>query len=117
MRFRGWVAAAGIALVVGGCGGHGGGLVTTSSSATATQTTAVSSSGTTTPGLPGQNRPPIVIGDKNFTEQFLLGQLYEQALRAEGYDVSLNPDIGPTEVTIPALQSGRISLYPEYLTT
>ncbi len=67
--------------------------------------------------LPGQGRRAIVIGDKNFTEQFVLGQLYQQALRAEGFDVTLNPDIGPTEVTLPALQSGRIAMYPEYLMT
>ena len=59
----------------------------------------------------------MTIGDKNFTEQFLLGQLYKQALLAKGFSVSLNPNIGPTEVTIQALQSGRLGMYPEYLNT
>jgi osmoprotectant transport system substrate-binding protein len=70
--------------------------------------------GATTP-LPGVGRPRITIGDKNFTEQFVLGQLYAQALEARGYLVDLNPNIGPTEVTIQALQSGRLDMYPEYL--
>jgi osmoprotectant transport system substrate-binding protein len=59
----------------------------------------------------------VTIGDKNFTEQFLLGELYAQALTARGYTVMLNRNIGPTEVTIQALNSGRLSMYPEYLGT
>jgi osmoprotectant transport system substrate-binding protein len=55
------------------------------------------------------------LGDKNFTEQFVLGELYKQALEARGYDVFLNRNIGPTEVTIPAVESGRVDVYPEYL--
>ena len=73
---------------------------------------------TTTAGqLPGTGRPPVTIGDKNFTEQFLLGELYDEALTAQGYTIMLNRDIGPTEVTIPALYSGRLAMYPEYLDT
>jgi osmoprotectant transport system substrate-binding protein len=59
----------------------------------------------------------VVIGDKNFTEQFVLGQLYLQALAAKGFSVVLNRNIGPTEVTITALETGRLSLYPEYIGT
>ena len=73
---------------------------------------------TAKPGaLPGTGKPAVTIGDKNFTEQFLLGQLYKQALLAQGFSVSLNPNIGPTEVTMQALQSGRLGMYPEYLQT
>ncbi|HEY2436260.1 MAG TPA: glycine betaine ABC transporter substrate-binding protein, partial [Solirubrobacteraceae bacterium] len=43
--------------------------------------------------------------------------LYEQALGAQGYTVSLNRNIGPTDVTIRALQSGSIAFYPEYIGT
>jgi osmoprotectant transport system substrate-binding protein len=67
--------------------------------------------------LPGSGRPLVTIGDKNFTEQFVLGELYAQALSAKGYTVVLNRDIGPTEVTLQALGSGRLSMYPEYLAT
>jgi osmoprotectant transport system substrate-binding protein len=71
---------------------------------------------TTTSQLPGTGRPPIAVGDKNtFPEQFILGALYEQALGAQGYTVSLNRNIGPTDVTIRALQSGSIAFYPEYI--
>jgi osmoprotectant transport system substrate-binding protein len=57
-----------------------------------------------------------VVGDKNtFPEQFVLGDLYEEALAAKGYSVSLNRNIGPLEVTLQALGSGSLSMYPEYI--
>jgi osmoprotectant transport system substrate-binding protein len=65
--------------------------------------------------LPGTGKPLVTIGDKNFTEQFVLGELYSQALSAQGFSVVLNRNIGPTEVTIQALYSGRLAMYPEYL--
>ncbi len=65
-------------------------------------------------GMPGKGRPAVTLGDKNFTEQFILGQLYAQALRAKGYTVRLKADIGPSGVTDGELISGRIDLYPEY---
>jgi osmoprotectant transport system substrate-binding protein len=73
-----------------------------------------------TPGaksLPGTGKPLVTIGDKNYTEQFLLGELYAQALTAQGYTIQLNRDIGPTEVTMQAIYSGRLAMYPEYLST
>ena len=36
-------------------------------------------------GQPGKGKPPVTIGDKNFTEQYILGELYSQALRAKGF--------------------------------
>ncbi len=59
----------------------------------------------------------ITVGDKNFAEQFVLGQLYVQALRAQGYTVNINQNIGPTDVTVQALQNGSLTIYPEYLNT
>jgi glycine betaine/choline ABC-type transport system substrate-binding protein len=59
----------------------------------------------------------VIIGDKNYTEQFVLGELYYLALQGQGFDVALNRNIGPTEVTLQALQSGQLGLYPEYLNT
>ncbi|MGI8864712.1 MAG: glycine betaine ABC transporter substrate-binding protein, partial [Solirubrobacteraceae bacterium] len=63
---------------------------------------------------PGKGKPPITIGDKNFTEEFVLGDLYAQALRAKGYTVNLKPNIGSSELTDKSLRSGQIDMYPEY---
>jgi osmoprotectant transport system substrate-binding protein len=86
-------------------------------STTDASTTSASSTSTRTTALPGSGKPQVTIGDKNYTEQFVLGELYRQALEAEGYSVVLNRNIGPTEVTIPALESGRLDMYPEYIGT
>jgi osmoprotectant transport system substrate-binding protein len=57
----------------------------------------------------------LTLGTKNFTEEFILGELYKQALAAKGYTVVLRKDIGPTEVIDKQLTSGAIDAYPEYL--
>jgi osmoprotectant transport system substrate-binding protein len=59
-------------------------------------------------------KPPVRIGTKNFTEEFVLGQLYTQALRAKGYRVELKNDIGSSEIVDRALTAGAIDMYPEY---
>jgi osmoprotectant transport system substrate-binding protein len=71
-------------------------------------------------GLAGTARPAtkatptIVIGTKNFPEEFILGELYKQALQAKGFTVSYKENIGSTEVIQTALTSGKINFYPEY---
>jgi osmoprotectant transport system substrate-binding protein len=58
---------------------------------------------------------PIIIGTKNFPEQYLLGQLYKQALEAQGFKVQYKENIASTELIDAALRSGRLTMYPEYL--
>ena len=57
---------------------------------------------------------PIIVGAKNFPEQYVLGQLYTQALRAKGFKVQYKENIGSTEIAAKALTSGQITAYPEY---
>ncbi|OON82983.1 hypothetical protein B1H18_00565 [Streptomyces tsukubensis] len=59
-------------------------------------------------------RPTVVIGAKQFTEQWIIGELYKQALTDAGYDVELKSNIGSTNIIDGALTSGQIDLYPEY---
>ena len=58
--------------------------------------------------------PTIVLGSKNFTEEFILGQLYKQALEAKGFTVTNKGSLGSTELIQTALTSGKINFYPEY---
>lgn len=74
----------------------------------------VSTSAALPSGRPGQGKPAVILGDKNFTEEHILGDLYAQALRAKGYTVHLRANIGPSEVIDSALTRGQIDLYPEY---
>jgi osmoprotectant transport system substrate-binding protein len=57
---------------------------------------------------------PIIVGAKNFPEQYVLGQLYRQALIAKGFKVQYKENIGSTELIDAALRSNRVTLYPEY---
>jgi osmoprotectant transport system substrate-binding protein len=59
----------------------------------------------------------VTIGSKNFTEAVILGELYRQALEAQGYTVDLKSSIGSTEIIDRALTSGEIDMYPEYTGT
>src|SRR5262249_38135554 len=58
--------------------------------------------------------PTIILGTKNFPEEFILGQLYKQALEAKGFQVSYKENIGSTELVQSSLTSGKINMYPEY---
>ena len=74
----------------------------------------VATASASTPRLPGTGKPAFVLGDKNFPEEYILGDLYQQALEAKGYKVSLKPNLGSTEIAWKALKAGQIQGYPEY---
>ncbi len=59
----------------------------------------------------------LTIGSKNFTEQYILGEIYAQGLEAAGYDVSTDLNLGSEQVALKALENGEISGYPEYTST
>ena len=87
------LVAASLLLVLAGCGGGGDAQ---------------------TSDRPAQGPAPIRLGTKNFTEQYILGQLYAQTLRAHGIDVELKNDIGSSEIVDQAMQIGSLDMYPEY---
>jgi osmoprotectant transport system substrate-binding protein len=60
------------------------------------------------------SKPKLVIGTKNFPEEYILGQLYGQALAAKGFKVTYKNDIGSSEVIDKAITSKQINYYPEY---
>jgi osmoprotectant transport system substrate-binding protein len=63
----------------------------------------------------GPEETPLRIGTKNFAEQFLLGELYTQALEAKGFPVDLKTNIGSSEIIHQALTDGALDMYPEYV--
>jgi len=65
----------------------------------------------------GGGGPTITIGSKNFTEQYVLGELYAQALEANGFNVEKKLDLGSAALADKALQNGQIDMYPEYTGT
>jgi osmoprotectant transport system substrate-binding protein len=65
----------------------------------------------------GGGGPAIAVGSKNFTEQYVLGELYAQALEANGFNVEKKLDLGSAAIADKALQNGQIDMYPEYTGT
>jgi len=59
----------------------------------------------------------VKIGSKNFTEQFVVAEIYAQALEKAGVEVERHLNLGATLVAHTALTNGDIDLYPEYTGT
>ncbi|HEX3975313.1 MAG TPA: glycine betaine ABC transporter substrate-binding protein [Solirubrobacteraceae bacterium] len=103
------------ALAVAACGSSNSSSSSSSSAPAGTTSSAAaptssSSSGTT----PAKSGGTITLGTKNFTEEYIVGALYQQALTKAGCKVNYKPNIGATEVVDKALTSGQIDAYPEY---
>jgi osmoprotectant transport system substrate-binding protein len=60
---------------------------------------------------------PIKVGSKDFTEQFILGEMYALVLEQAGFPVERELKLGGTPVAQAALTQGEIDLYPEYTGT
>jgi osmoprotectant transport system substrate-binding protein len=59
----------------------------------------------------------IRVGSKDFTEQFIIGEMYALLLEGSGYKVERKLNLGGTPVAHQALLAGEIDLYPEYTGT
>src|SRR4030095_8244116 len=59
----------------------------------------------------------LKVGSKNFTEQFIVAELYAASLEAAGFKVERKINLGGTLVAHEALRTGAIDLYPEYTGT
>ncbi len=103
------LAALLLALAISACGGGG--------DDTSGDSTAADSSDNLIVSNPDNNGVKLTIGSKNFTEQFILGEIYAQALEAAGYDVDTDLNLGSEQVALKALEDGEISGYPEYTST
>jgi osmoprotectant transport system substrate-binding protein len=63
----------------------------------------------------GGGKPTIKIGSDGFYESKLMGEIYAQALEANGYTVQRNLGLGTRAVSAAALETGSIDLKPEYI--
>lgn len=85
--------------------------------------TAQPATGTTTPLPPPPPAPTlapgttVTVGSKNFTEEFIIAELYAQMLEDAGAKITRKLNLGGTPVLQAALLSGQVDLYPEYTGT
>lgn len=64
-----------------------------------------------------QSGEVIRVGSKDFTEQFIIGEMYAQLLEDAGFRVERKLNLGGTPVAHQALLSDEIDVYPEYTGT
>ena len=71
------------------------------------------------PAAPAQpeSAGKVVIGSKDFTEQFVVAELYAQILEDAGFTVERKLNLGGTPIAHEAIVNGEIDLYPEYTST
>ncbi len=65
----------------------------------------------------GASSTSLTVGSKNFTEQYVLGEIYAQALTAAGYTVKTDLKLGSEVIAYKALRQGEVDAYPEYTGT
>lgn len=65
----------------------------------------------------GGQAKPVRVGSKDFTEEFIVGNMYALLLEANGIPVERKLNLGGTPVLQQALVSDQVDLYPEYTGT
>jgi glycine betaine/choline ABC-type transport system substrate-binding protein len=100
------IAALACAVLVAACGGGDNNESTTGASG-----------GTLIKRNSTNGKVTIRVGSKNFTEEFILGEIDAQALEAAGYKVKRDLNQGSEQIAFKALKTSNIDGYPEYTST
>ncbi len=66
---------------------------------------------------PSNTSATVIVSSKDFTESFILGEMYASVLENAGIKVQRKLNLGGTPVAQAGLLSGQIDLYPEYTGT
>lgn len=65
----------------------------------------------------GSGPRPVRVGSKDFTEEFIVGNMYALLIEANGIPVERKLNLGGTPVLQQALVSDQVDVYPEYTGT
>src|SRR4051812_45730638 len=114
MRRVSTLVALGAMVVLAACGSSSSD--NTSSSSAASGSTTADNGKKIQPNAANKSKT-VTIGSKNFTEEFILGQIYAQALKAAGYSVKTQLNLGSEQIALRAVKSGQVDAYPEYTGT
>jgi glycine betaine/choline ABC-type transport system substrate-binding protein/ABC-type proline/glycine betaine transport system permease subunit len=121
MRSRSILAVLALVAVFGvaACGDDSSSTSSTGSAAsTPSPTSTTAASGKVITRDPANaEKGTITVGSKNFTEEFILGEIYAQTLKAAGYNVKKQFNLGSEQIALKALKGGQIDAYPEYTGT
>src|SRR4051812_31142717 len=114
MRRVSTLVALGAMVVLAACGSSSSD--NTSSSSAASGSTTADNGKKIQPNAANKSKT-VTIGSKNFTEEYILGQIYAQALKAAGYNVKTQLNLGSEQIAYRAVKSGQVDAYPEYTGT
>ncbi|MGC0363019.1 osmoprotectant transport system substrate-binding protein [Rhodococcus sp. 27YEA15] len=67
-----------------------------------------------TPSSSSGDSNAVIVGSANFPESETIANIYAEALRVNGFDVSTTFNVGSREAYIPALKDGSIDVIPDY---
>ena len=56
----------------------------------------------------------IVVGSQAYYSNEIIAEIYAQALESAGYEVERRYQIGQRDAYLPELESGAVTLFPEY---
>jgi osmoprotectant transport system substrate-binding protein len=70
-----------------------------------------------TGALTTSSKGTVIVGSKDFTEEFIVAEMYAQLLENAGYTVNRKLNLGGTPIAQAAIVKGDIDLYPEYTST
>lgn len=65
----------------------------------------------------GEDKPTIVVGSKNYTEQIIMGEMLSLMLEDAGFEVDRQLNLGGTAIVHEGLVSGEVDTYVEYTGT
>jgi glycine betaine/choline ABC-type transport system substrate-binding protein len=103
------LVAAALAVTIAACGGSDDDTTTTGASGDTGDNLIASN--------PDNGKTTLAIGSKNFTEAYILGEIYAQGLEAAGYGVKTKLNLGSETIAKKAIEDGEISGYPDYTST
>jgi len=107
--------ASALVLALGACGSSS--TKKTSSTPSGSSAGAAGSSASLIKSNPANSKVILTIGSKNFTEEFVVGNIYAQALKAAGYNVKTQLNLGSEQIAFKAVKQGTVDAYPEYTGT
>ncbi|HEX9028525.1 MAG TPA: glycine betaine ABC transporter substrate-binding protein [Anaerolineales bacterium] len=88
-----------------------------SAGSSVTPTAANAPAATSAQPAAGQASGTIKVGSKDFTEEFIVAEMYAQLLENAGFKVDRKLNLGGTPIAQTAITKGDIDLYPEYTST
>ena len=56
----------------------------------------------------------VVVGSQSYPSNEIIAEIYAQAVEHAGFDVKRQFSIGQRDASVPALESGAVTLFPEY---